>query len=333
VFHHISSADSPFTRGINVRTSPDDLEAALRFITSHYKPVRLDDVLSDGQGRGLPPRAILVTFDDAYASVAAVAAPLCEKYRVPAVFFVNAAFLDNRELAPDNLVCYVANTQGIKAINDVAREIQGQDAPEMHSLADVFGRFLPSLALSERRAFVEALQSATKTNGACLAADAGLYLSASQLRNLTSPNFEIGNHTRSHVHCRLLSGNELVQEIDNSKTELENVSGAQVRAFSVPYGSSVDLTPELGEHLKQTGHQAAFLSESVANFEGGKQFVFDRVNPRTESDEALFFEIEILPRMRAVRNRLLRRSGTSRLQNAISKLETKQGIHESHLAL
>ena len=95
---------------------PGKFEAALRFLTTYYTPVRLQDVLTDCDGRGLPPRAVLVTFDDAYVSVADLAAPLCRKYGVPAVFFVNAAFLDNRRLAPDNLVCYVATVFGMKTI-------------------------------------------------------------------------------------------------------------------------------------------------------------------------------------------------------------------------
>ncbi|MGD0966613.1 MAG: polysaccharide deacetylase family protein, partial [Candidatus Acidiferrales bacterium] len=105
--------------------TPGKFEAALRFLTRYYAPVRLQDVLTDYDGRGLPPRAVLVTFDDAYASVAEWAAPLCRQFGVPAVFFVNAAFLDNQRLAPDNLVCYVANVWGMETINAAARAVRG----------------------------------------------------------------------------------------------------------------------------------------------------------------------------------------------------------------
>jgi len=122
VFHHISAKDLPFTHGINVRTSPEEFEMALAFIAANYTPVRLDDVLD--AGRKLPSRPMLVTFDDAYASVADIAAPLCKKYRIPAVFFVNAAPLDNQMLAADNLVCYAARMHGMTALNAAAREVR-----------------------------------------------------------------------------------------------------------------------------------------------------------------------------------------------------------------
>ena len=80
VFHNISTSESPFTTGMNVSTTPEKFEAALKFLTTYYTPVCLDDVLADVGGQALPPRAVLVTFDDAYASVVELAAPLCRKF-------------------------------------------------------------------------------------------------------------------------------------------------------------------------------------------------------------------------------------------------------------
>ena len=303
VFHHISAAESPFSAGINVNTTPDKFEAALRFLTAYYKPVRLEDVLANADGRGLPPRAVLVTFDDAYASVLEVAAPLCRKYGVPAVYFVNAAFLNNRRLAPDNLVCYVAKLKGMETINTAARAVGHTEFSEMHSLSEVFSSFFPSLTLTEREAFLKALSDLARINEARLAQESALYLTSGQLRSLASFDFEIGNHTYSHVHCRRLSPAEFGQEIDQNKAELEALSGRSVRSFSQPYGSSKDLTAELAVHLKESGHKAAFLSESVANSQDTDLFHLDRVNPRVERDDALFLDLEVLPRLRAVRNR------------------------------
>ena len=81
VFHNISAAPSPFTAGIHVNRTPQQLEETLRFLTARYRPVSLQDVLTDCDGRGLPTGALLVTFDDAYASVAEIAAPLCRQFQ------------------------------------------------------------------------------------------------------------------------------------------------------------------------------------------------------------------------------------------------------------
>ncbi len=334
VFHNISATESPFTKGMNVSITPGKFEAALRFLTRYYAPVRLQDVLTDYDGRGLPPRAVLVTFDDAYASVAEWAAPLCRQFGVPAVFFVNAAFLDNQRLAPDNLVCYVANVWGMETINAAARAVRGAGAPQLHSLSEVFARFFPAISLAERDVFLDALKQLAGISESRVAKEAALYLTSKQLRELASFDFEIGNHTYTHVHGRSLSREDFGPEVDRNKAELEVRSGTVVRSFSQPYGSSMDLTRDLAEHLERSGHKAVFLSESVAIPRGAHPLELDRISTRAVSDDTFFFEIEVLPRLRAVRNRLSHslglvrarnRSGADR-QGAVARADCREGI-------
>jgi len=308
VFHNISAVQSPYTAGIRVSITPKKFEAALRFIAAHYAPVHLEDVLTDCDGHGLPPRAILVTFDDAYTSVVEWAAPLCRQYGVPAVFFVNAAFLDNQRLAPDNLVCYVANVLGMETINAAVRAVPGKETLELHSLAEVFGAFFPAISLTEREVFLDALRQFSGIRESRMAKDANLYLTNKQLCDLKSFDFEIGNHTYTHTHCRSLSRQDFAAEVDRNKEELEAVSGTKIRSFSQPYGSSKDVTPELAEHLERSGYQAVFLSESVANPRRPNLFHLDRISTAAESDDTLFFEIEVLPRLRTIRNQFFRTS-------------------------
>ncbi len=304
VFHNIAAAPSPFTAGIHVDRTPQQLEETLRFLTARYRPVSLQDVLTDCDGRGLPTGALLVTFDDAYASVAEIAAPLCRQFRVPAVFFINAAFLDNKRLAPDNLVCYVVHVHGMSMVNKAIRKVLGDRAAEVNTLAEIFGVLFPSLTLLSRQAFLETLLKLAGIDEGSVAKEASLYLTTEQLRGLRSYNFEIGNHTYTHMHCRSLIPDDVVTEIDLNKSKLEAKSGRKVRSFSVPYGSSKDLSEDLTEHLRQTGHEAVFLSESVANSSSPNRFRLDRIGSQAKSNGALFVEIELMPRLRAVRNQL-----------------------------
>ena len=306
VFHDISAAESPFTRGMGVSTRPADFEAALKFLTKYYNPVRLQDILPDSDGRTLPPRAVLVTFDDGYSSAMKWAAPICRKLGVPAVFFINAAFLDNHRLAPDNLVCFVANALGMETINAAVRMAKGGDSPGLSGMAEVFSRFFPSISLEQRAVFLDALAQLGKIDERKLAEQAQLYLNRKQIGELASLDFEIGNHTYSHVRCRSLTAENRAGEIDRNKAELEAASGKKVRSFSVPYGSSEDLSKDLVGHLRHSGHEVAFLSESAANLRNGNQFLFDRVSLHADSEGARFLQIEVLPRLRATRNGVFR---------------------------
>jgi peptidoglycan/xylan/chitin deacetylase (PgdA/CDA1 family) len=305
---------------MGVTVTRANFESALRFLAEHYTPVSLHEVLEQSGGRRLPPRPVLVTFDDAYASVVEFAAPLCRKFGVPAVFFVNAAFLDNQRLALDNLVCHVANSFGLDAVNAAIRAVDDKERIQVQSLTEVFSLFLPSISLPARRGFCDALVQLARTSEQGLAREAGLYVTSRQLRELSSFNFEIGNHTYTHVNCRSLSESDFDEEVARNKAVLEDISGRLVRSFSVPYGSTADLTPALSAHLRSTGHEAIFLAESVANPTGVDLFEMNRVSVKGRSDAELFSEIEILPRLRMLRNRL---SGiaNSGLTRKVSHLE------------
>ncbi len=118
---------------------------------------------------------------------------------------------------------------------------------------------------------------------------------------------EIGNHTYTHPNCRTLSTGELGGEIDRNKAELEAISGTKIRSFSVPYGSSADLTTDLAAHLRRSGYRAVFLAEGSANSSRPHSHL-DRVSIKAGTDAAFFSEIEILPRLRAIRNDFFRNS-------------------------
>ena len=107
------------------------------------------------------------------------------------------------------------------------------------------------------------------------------------------------------MSCRSLSGDGFFVEIETNKAVLEAISGTKVRAFSVPYGLSADLTVELLERLQRSGHQAVFLAESCANPVRTDRYRIDRVAVKGCSEDALFAEIEIFPRFRVIRNWLL----------------------------
>ncbi|HEX8817342.1 MAG TPA: peptidoglycan bridge formation glycyltransferase FemA/FemB family protein, partial [Terriglobales bacterium] len=222
-------------------------------------------------------------------------------YKVPAVFFVNSSCLDNRQLALENLIAYVFNQFGIAAIRTAAANNQAATETQVNSLADVFAHFLPRTSLAGRKAFRHALIEIAQIDDAQLAKQANLYLTSDQLRDLPSFNIEIGNHTFSHANCRTLSPSDFAEEIDKNKEALEAITGTHVRSFSVPYGSSADLTEKLATHLSDEGCEAIFLAEGRANQASGRKQI-DRVSLQASSKPGFFSEIEILPRLRTLGN-------------------------------
>src|SRR5262249_45301952 len=77
----------------------DEQMATLRGLG--YTPVSLDRVLDHhAEGAPLPPRAVLITFDDGYRDNLENAAPILQRYAYPAVIFVPIGYLDTARPLP-----------------------------------------------------------------------------------------------------------------------------------------------------------------------------------------------------------------------------------------
>jgi peptidoglycan/xylan/chitin deacetylase (PgdA/CDA1 family) len=308
LFHDVTDQPSELTRGLGVTLGKKEFEARIEFLAKHYTPVDLSTVLSNRK-RGYSRPPVLVTFDDAYASVAETAAPILKKYGIPALFFVNASLVGNHDLALDNLICYVANTRGLDVVCALADEVANFSGPKVSSLHDVFARRVASLSSQAQAELRARLTCGLDTSD--IARRARIYIDAEQLRDLSSFQFEIGNHTYSHVFCRSLSDREFEREIYSNKAILEDMTGRRVRAFSVPYGDSIDLTAELLHHLRRSGHEAAFLVESRSNNAATDPYRINRVSVHAKTDADFFAEVEVFPRLRSLQDLLLSTGGHS----------------------
>ena len=134
-----------------------------------------------------------------------------------------------------------------------------------------------------------------------LTEDLDLYLRPEDLPRLADFGIEVGNHTRSHVHCRGLDPQSARAEILDAKAELEAWTGCRVRAFSFPYGSRLDATPLAMETIAAAGHDAVFFASARANHpashgEGPRRF--DRVAFAAEPASQLFLDLEVFPLLR-----------------------------------
>lgn len=308
LFHDISDRTSVFTEGLNVTLGSEDFESKIQFVTKHYDVMALQDFFDASRQNKLPARPAIITFDDAYASVALNAAPVLQRYKVPAVFFVISSLVGNHDLGLDNLICYVANTAGLKVVKAAAQEALGREVLELNVLDQVFDSLLPTISLEDIRKLHRALETATGIRASDLARESQLYVTAHQLKSLAHDGFEIGSHTHSHVFCRSLKGSEFPEQIGLCKTCLESITGKAVRTFSVPYGSPVDLTDELATYLSDSGHELVFLARNRSNTPTTSFNHLNRVDIHTGSDGDSFVEIEILPRLRSLADRLLGRN-------------------------
>ena len=91
----------------------DAFRGQLDFIRRHYTPVSVLDIVLATRGRvELPPRAIVLTFDDGYTEHYQDIFPLLHRLKVPAAFFPAASSLIDRRVLDVNKIPVCSGGRG-----------------------------------------------------------------------------------------------------------------------------------------------------------------------------------------------------------------------------
>lgn len=230
----------------------------LGYIRRHYTPVAGTDVVrAFDAGEPLPPRPILLTFDDGYRCHFRDVLPLLEAESIPALFFpVASAALDRRVLDVNKIQCVLAvsrDVSGLVATIEAAVEVErGGDIP-LPTIAELRARWwqrsrwdpepvvyvkrLLQHALPDvvRRPLVDTLFADRVSRDERSFADE-LYMPADEIRELRSRGMTIGAHGDRHLRLPTLDDEGQRLEIDGSLRLLDAV-GVPRRRFAYCYAN------------------------------------------------------------------------------------------------
>jgi peptidoglycan/xylan/chitin deacetylase (PgdA/CDA1 family) len=295
LFHHITDgkkwrSDDPLIQGLKVNIDVKAFRDRVHWLNDHYEFISLDSVLGADTISTDRPK-LLVCFDDGYASVFELAAPILHDLRIPWVFFINPAVVGNSKLAVDNIVSHIEGVCGVEPLFKLAGE-------PINSARQFISAYLSQIAPDERRAAVERLAAELNINTVALARERRLYVDEDQIYKLAKSGVEIGCHTFDHVYCRTLNSTTAAFQIETSAREIARMSGRPVRAFAYPYGAIADVTPVARRAVLNAGHQCAFVVHNRANSRHSDRFSLFRVDLGDKDDSQAILELEVLPRMR-----------------------------------
>lgn len=98
MYHHIQPADQAAAKSqTNLTVTPETFRSHLEYLRSKtynlISPTQLAAFFT--AGTPLPPKSVLLTFDDAYADFAAYAAPILQEFGFPTTVFTPTGLLDN----------------------------------------------------------------------------------------------------------------------------------------------------------------------------------------------------------------------------------------------
>ena len=241
-FHRIDDPPAqPHLYPEMISATPAQFADQLEHLASHYRVISIEQVIDAVNGTNqLPPRAVLLTFDDAYSDFSRHAWPVLKSYGLPAVLFVPTAYPDQPQRAFwwDRLY---------RAHRHAAQE-------KTRLSCDSFRRLLNEVKrLPENRAvaLVDELcrRDTSKTENDVLCWD--------ELRRLAREGLSLAPHTRTHPLLNRISTEEAVREATESLADLEREIGAVPRVLAYPSGA---YSEQVANRLGREGFQLAFTT-------------------------------------------------------------------------
>ena len=236
MFHRVLAPGDPRAAGADADYTVSDslFREALAFFRRHYHVVDLAAVrAAHADGRPLPPRALLITFDDGWADNAQFALPALREAGLPALIFVAADVIDRPEaFFQEALVdAWQAGRLSPEALGAIADGAGLAPAPAP----------LPRTAAALRKLVtaLEGLPDAERErllapHAAALAPPVRQMLTAAELRALRDGGVAVGSHGKTHRPLTRVA--DLDAELDGSRRALAACTGEVPDTLSFPHG-------------------------------------------------------------------------------------------------
>jgi peptidoglycan/xylan/chitin deacetylase (PgdA/CDA1 family) len=211
-------------------------EEHLRVLTTEWRPIALRELVEAiEEGKSLPARSVVVTFDDGYRNVLTTALPLLRKYAIPATLFVvthgrRRMWEDDVEVAMERTIVNSVQCDG------VLYRFPSLDAKRvaLTAILPVLQRLGPA-----RERAVESLVEALGVP--CFPQDEDRDLLDWEERvALQKEGVEIGSHADQHSSLTERPIVEVREALRRSREALVSHFGDGRYGLAYPYGSSGD---------------------------------------------------------------------------------------------
>jgi len=228
----------------------------LRFLTARYRVVPLSRAVAAlaGEATPLPPRSLVLTFDDGYANNARVAAPILREFGVRATCFLATAWIDRDEPYWWDEVALAGSGPGGTVGDDVwkALDLPHEPGRAAHTALEVLG----AAPGAERRRLLDRLWAALNGPPEAHAELRERLRPArwSELRGAADV-FDFGGHSAEHRFLDSLPAAELADDLARCRRDLEEGVGVGgPLPFAYPAGR---FTPEVAAAVRKAGFAAA----------------------------------------------------------------------------
>lgn len=240
-YHHIvSDEDVPHISNLYSYKNTTEFKKDLEFLLKKFKPIHPADLVDYVKQHGcLPEKRFLLTFDDGFREIYEVVAPILKAKDIPAIFFVNPAFVDNKEMFYRNKISVLLGEikqSGPSAVKKIATILSSlEDYQDIRNamlrIRQTNKELLNEIADVLNISFKEYLEKRRP------------WLTTQQIKGLSDQGFCLGGHSWNHPYYQSIPLEEQVKQTIDSCNYARQFQNHTV-TFAFPHFDA-DLSQEL----------------------------------------------------------------------------------------
>jgi peptidoglycan/xylan/chitin deacetylase (PgdA/CDA1 family) len=285
-YHRVGRPEEhPFLDPRQISATPDVFEQQMHFLVGNYNVVHIEQIADAVvSGTRLPPKAVAITFDDAYCDVQQYAWPILKKYRLPATIFVPTAYPDQpgRSFWWDRLY-YAFNTTTRSELSESPLGRLSLKTPQERTrsrkrLQDHIKTLPHDVMMKIIDHTCEQLLNGRDKE------QPNAVIGWDDLRRLAKEGLALGSHTQTHPILTQIPLEQVRQEVRGALQDLRREIGNVLPVFAYPNGNN---NVAILDVMKEEGYTLAFTAEGGFNnlnlrhpFEIHRTNITRRTNPR-----------------------------------------------------
>jgi peptidoglycan/xylan/chitin deacetylase (PgdA/CDA1 family) len=242
--------------------SRETFRGQMEIVARDFHPISLDDVLLFlKREKKLPPRSVVVTFDDGYADNCRTATEILSPLGIPAVFYVTVDCIDRQRLPWPSQLRYAFLTSKKKSWSESDNSLWPLTSTEHRTQAFLKAvEQCSKLSGKSQDEFVRSIEQQLDTEP--VRSPHRLMMTWDEVRGLVRSGHKVGSHTMTHPNMAYIAENEARAELSEAKRRLEQELVGPIVHFAYPCPA---LQPHWGDRTvrasREVGYQTAVTTD------------------------------------------------------------------------
>lgn len=291
-------SDFPFDLDL-ISASVEEFAWQMEYISKHFTPITFQTLMAHIEsGKSLPSRPVIVTFDDGHEDNYRYAFPVLKTLGIPATIFLSTEYIGSTTTFWFDRLAYLlfnAPTNRL-TIQDLGLELLLGDISSRRRAVAILLQHLKHVPNRQRLEAQRKIEQAISLEIHPTDLHKSLPLNWAQIREMRDSGIEFGSHSVSHPILTKLDDAELMAELTDSKSTIEQEIGCKICALAYPVGGNHAFDDRVIAAAKAAGYKLGISYLSGVNRLGClERFALRRLHMERYISRACFQGMLSLP--------------------------------------